>query len=276
MKKTRRTAILAAVAAMLLSACSNAVNGRVDSGEIVVPEMSSEDLLVSSLEYLLQDDGDTKKEAEEQTEPDTSQEEVVPETQGEQFPADDTVPEAEEEAVIYYGNAGSFDLNQEIIQIEEKTAEELLDALAKHNIVSLDTKVLSFEMEETGEEILLYLDLSKAMSEYLKTMSKEAESIILASVTNTFLENFEADSICITVNGKILITKHAEYAEPLHRCTPKELLARTGASADDDLQRDQETGQDTDGREETAPEEAEEIEEQEETEAPVDEGTEEF
>ncbi len=261
MKKIRRTAILAAVAAMLLAACSNAADGRVDSGEIVVPEMSSEDLLVSSLEYLLQDDEAAEKEPEEKP-----QEGAVPGLQGEQEPAEESVPEAEEEAVIYYGNAGSYDLNQEIIQIEERTAEELLDALAKHNIVSLDTKVLSFEEKETEEEKLLYLDLSKAMSEYLKTMSKEAESIIVASVTNTFLENFEADGICITVNGKRLITKNAEYAEILYKCTPEELFAHNSMSGNDEPQGEEENGQTTDsqediqdqGTEETLPEGTEE------------------
>ena len=223
--------------------------------------MSSEDLLVSSLEYLLQDDEAAEKEPEEKP-----QEGAVPGLQGEQEPAEESAPEAEEEAVIYYGNAGSYDLNQEIIQIEERTAEELLDALAKHNIVSLDTKVLSFEEKETEEEKLLYLDLSKAMSEYLKTMSKEAESIIVASVTNTFLENFEADGICITVNGKRLITKNAEYAEILYKCTPEELFAHNSMSGNDEPQGEEENGQTTDsqediqdqGTEETLPEGTEE------------------
>lgn len=143
------------------------------------------------------------------------------------------------EAVIYYGNAGSYDLNQEMVQLEEKTAEELIDVLAKHNIVSLDTKVLSFEENnDTGEKIL-YLDLSKAAGEYLKTMSGEAECIILTSVVNTFLENYDADGICITVNGKPLKTKNAEYTEVLRKCTPEELLAMMEERSEtDDVQED--------------------------------------
>ena len=250
MKKLRRTVVLTVVAAMLLAACGSAVDGRVDSGEIVVPEMSSEDLLVSSLEYLLQDDESAEKEAEELPGEEEAQSDAASEVQGEQEPTEEPEPEREDteapegtDAVIYYGNAGSYDLNQEAVQMEEGTAEELLDALAKHNIVSLDTKVLSFEEKEAGEEKLLYLDLSKAMNEYLKTMSREAESIILASVTNTFLENFDADGICITVNGKTLTTKNAEYAEPLHKCTPEELLGRFGASDNGEAQEEQEDGQ---------------------------------
>lgn len=121
-------------------------------------------------------------------------------------------------------------MNQEFITVEEKTAEELLDALAKHNIVSLDTKVLSFEEKEDDGVKVLHLDLSRAAGEYLKTMSREAECIIIASVVNTFLENFDADKVYIAVDGKPLKTKNAEYEEALARCTPEELLEQAGAN----------------------------------------------
>ena len=229
MKKVKEVAVAVTGAAMVLAACGSIVDGRVDSGEIVVPEMSSEDLLVSSLEFLLQEDG-----TEETSEADKSEEAKKDATSEEDDREKDTVEiqteqervPQEDEAVIYYGNAGSYDLKQEIVPAKEKTAEELLGALAKHNIVSLDTKLLSFEEEETNGSKVLYLDLSKAMDEYLKTMSREAECIILASVVNTFLENYDADSVYLVVNGKTLVTKNAEYTEAFVKCTPEELLKR--------------------------------------------------
>lgn len=235
MKKVRRAALFAVAAAALLAACSGAAGGEVDSGEIVVPEMSSEELLVSSLEYLLQDGTDETEASESVSENDgdkPQEAEEVPDDKEEagKIPAvEEHVPERNE-AVIYYGNAGSYDLNQEFITVEEKTAEELLDALAKHNIVSLDTKVLSFEEKEDDGVKVLHLDLSRAAGEYLKTMSREAECIIIASVVNTFLENFDADKVYIAVDGKPLKTKNAEYEEALARCTPEELLEQAGAN----------------------------------------------
>ena len=234
MKKVKEVAVAVTGAAMVLAACGSIVDGRVDSGEIVVPEMSSEDLLVSSLEFLLQEDGteetsetdkaeEAKKDAASE-EDDEEKDTVEIQTEQERVPQED-------EAVIYYGNADSYDLKQEIVPAKEKTAEELLGALAKHNIVSLDTKLLSFEEEETNGSKVLYLDLSKAMDEYLKTMSREAECIILASVVNTFLENYDADSVYLVVNGKTLVTKNAEYAEAFVRCTPEELLRRLESSS---------------------------------------------
>lgn len=232
MKKVGRAAAVAAVMAVLLSACGTLAGGRVNSGEIVVPEMSSEDLLVSSLELLLEEE-EVPKEAQdlseaEQEQPQGVEEQVEEQAEDEADKKEQERVPAENEAVIFYGNAGSYDLNREIVPIGEKTAEELVDALARHNIMSLDTKVLSFEEKETAGEKILYLDLSKAAGEYLKTMSREAECIILASVVNTFLENYEADGVCITVNGKTLATKHAEYADVLMRCTPEELLEKSG------------------------------------------------
>lgn len=234
MKKVGRAAAVAAVMAVLLSACGTLAGGRVDSGEIVVPEMSSEDLLVSSLELLLEEE-EVPKEAQdlseaEQEQPQGVEEQVEEQAEDEADKKEQERAPAENEAVIFYGNAGSFDLNSEIVPIGEKTAEELVDALARHNIMSLDTKVLSFEEKEAAGERILHLDLSKAAGEYLKTMSREAECIILASVVNTFLENYEADGVFIAVNGKPLTTKNAEYPYALKRCTPKELLEKSGLS----------------------------------------------
>ncbi len=235
MKKVGRAAAVAAIMAVLLSACGTLAGGRVNSGEIVVPEMSSEDLLVSSLELLLEEE-EVPKEAQdlsseaEQEQPQGVEEQVEEQAEDEADKKEQERVPAENEAVIFYGNAGSYDLNREIVPIGEKTAEELVDALARHNIMSLDTKVLSFEEKEAAGERILHLDLSKAAGEYLKTMSREAECIILASVVNTFLENYEADGVFIAVNGKPLTTKNAEYPYALKRCTPEELLEKSGLS----------------------------------------------
>ena len=266
MKKVGRAAAVAAVMAVLLSACGTLAGGRVDSGEIVVPEMSSEDLLVSSLELLLEEE-EVPKEAQDLSEAEQEQPQGVEEQVEEQVEEEadkdeqERVP-AENEAVIFYGNAGSYDLNREIVPIGEKTAEELVDALARHNIMSLDTKVLSFEEKEEDGEQILHLDLSKAAGEYLKTMSREAECIILASVVNTFLENYEADGVFIAVNGKPLTTKNAEYPYALKRCTPEELLEKSGLSGTEEK-----SGQEEAQTEQEEPEAQDKQEAQEEPEA---------
>ena len=227
MKNGKKAVFVAAAAGILLVACGSRANETATSGEMVVPEMSSEYLLFSSLEYLLLDEeqagkdtpGETMEQglitlANQETESSAGEEEQAAEQ--------DETPAAE--AVIYYGNGASHELNREPVEIKAMLPEELIEALAKHNIVSLDTKVLSFEEEEQDGKKVLYLDLSKAAGEYLRTMSEEAEYIIVASIVNTFLENYSADGMYLLVEGKALVTSHAEYTEAVSRCTPDELM----------------------------------------------------
>ena len=134
--------------------------------------------------------------------------------------ADAPVNEETEEAVqtdvmIYYGNGASDNLDMEMVAVEQVTADNLIDALAKHNIVSIGTKVNSFDEEENNGVKTLHLDLSKTFHEYLKTMTEEGENIIMCSVAATFLEAYDADEIAITVEGDVLQTDHAIYEEPL-------------------------------------------------------------
>lgn len=126
------------------------------------------------------------------------------------------------QVTVYYGNSGSLELKYEDAAIEQLTPETLIGSLAKHNIVSLDTKVNSFEEEEDADGKVLKLDLSGSFREYLKNMSENGEKVILASVTNTFLEAYEAELIQITVDGDPLETSYGSYGEPMRYMQSKE------------------------------------------------------
>lgn len=254
MKNIKKAVVAVAAAAVLLAACGNRTDQGVTSGEMVAPEVSSKDLLVSSLEYLLLDgEEDTQNPAQQDSqdqETETQSSQDIPQ-EPENPPEEETQPEENavqgEEAVIYYGKSVSTDLQQETVEVEEITPDELINALARHNIVSLDTRVLSFEQGEQDGVSVLYLDFSKALGEYLGTMSGEAESIIVASVINTFLENYGADAVCLTVEGKPLVTSNADYSENLKRCTPEELIDTLAAY--DAKKSDDESGNDPEGEE---------------------------
>lgn len=235
MKNGKKAALAAGMAAAFLVACGSRADEAVVSGEMAVPEMSSEDLLVSSLEYLLEDDTEEQQDSQNQDDvksdvQDTGNTADGEETEKAADPEQEPDEEQGENAVIYYGNGGSSELKEENIVLQEKTADELINALAKHNIVSLDTKVLSFEEKEENGSKVLYLDLSKAAGEYLRTMSKEAECIIVASVTNTFVANYDAEAVYLMVEGEPLTTSNRAYPEALKRCTPEELLQISGES----------------------------------------------
>lgn len=239
MKNKRKVTLAVMSVVVFLTACGISPEQGVTSAEMVAPEVSSQDILVSSLEYLLLDDTqenvqDAEQQDSQEQEPeiqDSQTQDVSEESEDVSKDTEDVSEEQAqkeiiegEEAVIYYGNSGFSSLNQETVVIEEITPEELINALAMHNIVSLDTKVLAFDQGEQDGALMLYLDLSKAAGGYLQTMSREAECIIVASVINTFLDNYGADAICLTVEGEPLGTSHTEYVEPIGRCTPEELM----------------------------------------------------
>ena len=119
-----------------------------------------------------------------------------------------------EELTIYYSNGRADGLDTESMEAE-LSAEQLIDALAKHNVVSIDTKVLAFECVEEQGRTVLKLDLSKAFGEYLKTMGQSGEEVALAALTNTFLDNYQADGLWLMVEGKTLKTAHGSYDEEL-------------------------------------------------------------
>lgn len=187
MKRIGKVAFAVAIV-LLMTACGRKSDSTVTTGEIDAPEMSSGDLLVSSLEYLLQDD-----------EEENIQEQEVSADAIEEEEAADSVS-----FVVYYSNRSCDGLNSREEKAEELTADVLIAALARHNIVSLDTKVLSFSEEEKEEGKVLYLDLSKEMDNYLDTMTKAAKDIILDSIASTFLRNYDADIIYIQIAGEPL------------------------------------------------------------------------
>lgn len=223
--KKKNMAAFAFLAVMLLTACGRAADAAVTTEEIVVPEMSSKDMLVSSLEYLLEEDSG-EKIGEEESKTEATEQETEEDNKTEDGSGAQT-------AVICYGKDMESGLTREEITAQEITPDVLLNALARHNIVPLfDTKALSMEEREEDGRRLLYLDLSGSFREYLLTMSMEAECIIISSIANTFAVNYDADAVYITVKGETLVTSHAEYTEAVAGDTPGELMARLTALAD--------------------------------------------
>lgn len=121
------------------------------------------------------------------------------------------------ELVVYYSNGKANGLKKEILQADEMTPETVISSLSRHNIVSIDTKVLDFEAKEANAQgrIVLELNLSKAYGEYLKTMGEGGEKVAIAALANTFLENYQADALILRVEGEKLETDRGIYEEEL-------------------------------------------------------------
>ena len=112
---------------------------------------------------------------------------------------------------IYYSNEMADGLEVTLVDADAVTPELLLSNLAKYNIVTPDTKVRSFETEKEGEETVAILDLSREFGNYVSTMGTSGEYVILAALTDTFLDAYQADRLRLFVEGNCLETGHALY-----------------------------------------------------------------
>lgn len=210
MKKSKKCLVcFMLVLVIVLAACGSDTSEEtsamkpVTEGETMSEALTGE-FLADSLEYLLKDE----PEREEEKTP-------VKEETGKKETADEEAVLSEVEVTIYYGNGASEELNTEVSSMEQITAENLIKALVRHNIVSLGTKVNFFEELETDGVRTLHLDLSKTFPDYLKTMTKEGEDVIMSSMAATFLHAFDAEKMVITIDGAVLETEYAVYEEPI-------------------------------------------------------------
>lgn len=116
---------------------------------------------------------------------------------------------------IYFSRIGEMGLESAEETLNGLRPENIISHLSLHNITSIDTKVNSFSEEKENGKKILYLDLTKAYGEYVNTMNEQSEELILAALTKTFLEAYDADGLMLTVEGKLLTTSHQTYHAPL-------------------------------------------------------------
>ena len=118
-----------------------------------------------------------------------------------------------ETVLIYFGSSMGKELMTEEVELPRKTPEAIIGALRTKNIVSVDTKVNDFRLSEDGKQI--ELDLSSGFRDYLKTMQEGSEAVIMAALTNTFLDAYGAGELRVTINGDTLETKNRTYKDEL-------------------------------------------------------------
>lgn len=117
---------------------------------------------------------------------------------------------------IYYSSRDFSHLMREEVTSISKTPENIISALAKHNIAPLDTVVKSFAVTLTEEgKVRITLNLNKKFSKYLMTMAENSEKVIMASLINSFLKNYDADEMVVLVNNQPIKTSHSYYKDPI-------------------------------------------------------------
>lgn len=123
-------------------------------------------------------------------------------------------------AFIYSGNSDATGLVRNTEDVESLDEDTLVDLLIQYGVLEEGTTSLSFVIEggekagpgaaaadSSGERVGI-LDLSA-----IPESGTAGEQVILASIANTFTENFELDKLKLLVNGENYSSGHVEHGD---------------------------------------------------------------
>lgn len=105
---------------------------------------------------------------------------------------------------VYSQNDDATGLNQAMDAVDELSAQALVDKLIEYGVLEEGTKAISFD---TADGIGT-LNLSQ-----VPTSGTTGEALMLTSIANTFIENYELDKLKLLVNGKNYSSGHIEQGD---------------------------------------------------------------
>lgn len=123
---------------------------------------------------------------------------------------------------VYFPNDQASDLRADTVHITDTEAavtvtyaQAIVDQLIAHDALPKDSKVLAISKDGNA----LSLDMDEAFLAGLRQSGSTGESMYLGSLVNTFLDNFNCETVRVTVEGKTFSTAHADYDKPLQAFT---------------------------------------------------------
>ena len=100
--------------------------------------------------------------------------------------------------------------------VDEITPESLISVLIDMGVLAED--VAANSLETTGE--MLYLDMNAAFYREMCSLGTAGEYMLISALTETFMDNFGAERILVTVDGNMFETGHVEY-DVIERIQPE-------------------------------------------------------
>ena len=95
-------------------------------------------------------------------------------------------------------------------EMEGKTLS-FLEAMIEVGVLNEDVKVNSM----AREDIHLTIDFNQAFRDLICTMGTSGERMIIGSVVNTLIANYEVETVSITVDGEVWESGHVVYDFPM-------------------------------------------------------------
>ena len=134
--------------------------------------------------------------------PPATTEPTIPET---------TVPAGPVSFLVYIPNEAGDGFVTNGATMEMLIPDGVLLLLKISGIVNENVSVNAAQMQ--GSQ--LDLDLNQAFLDQLLTMGSSGEKMLVGSIVNTFLSAYGAETVMLTVDGKIIDSGHAIYDSPL-------------------------------------------------------------
>lgn len=123
---------------------------------------------------------------------------------------------------VYFPNDTVSDLRADTVHVTDTEAavtvayaQAIVNQLIAHDALPKDSKVLAISKNGNA----LSLDMDEAFLAGLRQSGSTGESMYLGSLVNTFLDNFNCETVRVTVEGKTFSTAHADYDKPLQAFT---------------------------------------------------------
>jgi len=119
--------------------------------------------------------------------------------------------------IISLMDANTSEMYEKVIYGEERTPENIIKALIQENVLSSDTILNDFSVEEINGENVIRLDFNEAFTTNINQYGSSGAAHVQSSLCNTFLVNFyNADAVLVTVNGIPPASDHFDFSFPVY------------------------------------------------------------
>ena len=125
------------------------------------------------------------------------------------------ISQTKEKLILYLPNDMADGFLEKEVEIDKIEAQNIIDLLIENKALPKGVKVNSFNIEENNTKKVVIIDLNSVFKENISSTGTAGEMMLLGSVVNTMLKNYNADTLKLTCDGKILETGHNIYDYPL-------------------------------------------------------------
>ena len=116
---------------------------------------------------------------------------------------------------IFSPNENVDGLISEQAEMAELNESLVLEELIQAKVVLEGTKINKFEKREENDKVCLIVDFNDKLADLLYSCGTSGEYVVMASIVNTYLEAYDAESFEFTINGEVFESGHIIYDEPL-------------------------------------------------------------